>query len=84
MIAQVYEVEAVIREQSLSGERKRLHRLEHAKPLVEQFFAWVDEQLAPGVLRTRGSGGGSAVRYSSLVVLAVAACIFISSPAGLG
>ncbi len=23
-----------------------LHRLEHAKPLVEQFFAWVDEQLA--------------------------------------
>jgi len=46
MIAQVYEVEADIREKSLSGERKRLHRLEHAKPLVEQFFAWVDERLA--------------------------------------
>ena len=46
MIGQVYEVEADIREKSLSGERKRLHRLEHAKPLVEQFFAWVDEQLA--------------------------------------
>ena len=46
MIGLVYEVEAVIREKSLSGERKRLHRLEHAKPLVEQFFAWVDEQLA--------------------------------------
>ena len=30
----------------MSGENKRLHRLEHAKPLVEQFFAWVDEQFA--------------------------------------
>jgi transposase len=46
MIGKVYEVEAAIGEGSLSGERKRLHRLEHAKPLVEQFFAWVDEQLA--------------------------------------
>jgi transposase len=46
MIGLVYEVEAAIGENSLSGERKRLHRLEHAKPLVEQFFAWVDEQLA--------------------------------------
>jgi len=46
MIGQVYEVEADIRRQALSGENKRLHRLEHAKPLVEQFFAWVDEQLA--------------------------------------
>jgi transposase len=46
MIGLVYEVEAVIREKSLSGERKRLHRLEHAKPLVQAFFAWVDEQLA--------------------------------------
>lgn len=46
MIGLVYEVEADIGEKGLSGERKRLHRLEHAKPLVEQFFAWVDEQLA--------------------------------------
>lgn len=46
MIGKLYEVEADIRKQALSGERKRLHRLEHAKPLVEQFFAWVDEQLA--------------------------------------
>ena len=46
MIGKVYEVEATIGEKSLSGERKRLHRLEHAKPMVEQFFAWVDEQLA--------------------------------------
>jgi transposase len=46
MIGQVYEVEAAIRHKGLSGERKRLHRLDNAKPLVEQFFAWVDEQLA--------------------------------------
>jgi len=46
MISKIYEVEADIRARGLSGERKRLHRLEHAKPLVEQFFAWVDEQLA--------------------------------------
>jgi transposase len=53
MIGLVYEVEAAIGENSLSGERKRLHRLEHAKPLVEQFFAWVDEQLASqGLLPT--------------------------------
>ncbi len=46
MIGKVYEVEADIRQRGLSGENKRLHRLTHAKPLVEQFFAWVDEQLA--------------------------------------
>ena len=46
MIAKIYEVEADIRERALIGENKRLHRLEHAKPLVEAFFAWVDEQLA--------------------------------------
>jgi len=46
MIGKIYAVEADIREKSLSGENKRLHRLEHAKPPVEAFFAWVDEQLA--------------------------------------
>jgi len=46
MIGKLYEVEADICERALSGESKRLHRLEHAKPLVEKFFAWVDEQLA--------------------------------------
>jgi transposase len=45
MIGQVYEVEAEIRKRGLRGENKRLHRLTHAKPLVEVFFAWVDEQL---------------------------------------
>ncbi len=46
LIGKVYEVEATIKEKALSGERKRLHRQEHAKPLVEHFFAWVDEQFA--------------------------------------
>lgn len=46
MIGKVYEVEADIGKKALRGEHKRLHRLEHGKPLVEQFFAWVDEQLA--------------------------------------
>jgi transposase len=45
MIGKLYEVEAEIGQRSLSGENKRLHRLEHAKPRVEGFFAWVDEQL---------------------------------------
>jgi transposase len=46
MIGKIYDVEADIRKQALSGENKRLYRLEHAKPHVEQFFAWCDEQLA--------------------------------------
>jgi transposase len=46
MIGRVYAVQAEIRKRGLRGENKRLHRLTHAKPLVEEFFAWVDEQLA--------------------------------------
>jgi transposase len=46
LIGQIYAVEAEIGQRSLSGEPKRLHRLAHAKPRVEAFFAWVDEQLA--------------------------------------
>lgn len=46
MIGKLYEMEAEIRQRALSGENKRLHRLEHAKPRVDEFFAWVDEQLA--------------------------------------
>ncbi len=46
LIGQVYEVEAEIRKRRLSGESKRLHRLTHAKPLVEGLFAWIDEQFA--------------------------------------
>lgn len=46
LIGKVYEVEAEIRKRKLGGEAKRLHRLTHAKPHVERFFAWVDEQFA--------------------------------------
>lgn len=46
MIGAIYEVEAEIGRRALSGEDKRLHRLEHAKPKAEAFFAWIEEQLA--------------------------------------
>jgi transposase len=44
-------VEQHIRSQTLSGARKRDYRLTHAKPIVEQFFAWVAQQFeAQGLL----------------------------------
>ncbi len=44
-IAALYEIEDQIREQSLTGERKRQHRLTHSKPKVEAFFDWIDRQF---------------------------------------
>lgn len=44
-IGVLYEIEEDIRRAKLSGENKRLHRLTHSKPLVEQFFDWVDRQF---------------------------------------
>lgn len=44
-IKAMYAVEEQIREKKLSGEAKQIHRLMYSKPLVEYFFAWVDEQL---------------------------------------
>jgi transposase len=44
-IAALYRIEATIKERKLAGERKQLHRLTHGKPIVEQFFEWVDVQL---------------------------------------
>jgi len=44
-IKAMYAVEEEIRERKLAGEDKQWHRLTHSKPLVEMFFAWVDEQL---------------------------------------
>lgn len=50
-IAALYEIERHIRQSKLVGEAKRIHRLEHSKPLVDKFFAWVDERLtAQGLL----------------------------------
>ncbi len=44
-IAALYKVEEQIRERKLNAEAKRLHRLMHSKPLVDQFFDWVDKQF---------------------------------------
>lgn len=44
-IAPLYRIEEHIRDEKLCGEIKRLHRLTHSKPLVESFFAWVNERL---------------------------------------
>ncbi|MGE3676137.1 MAG: IS66 family transposase [Polyangiaceae bacterium] len=51
LIGGLYAVEDHIRERRLGGERKRLYRLAHAKPIVETFFAWVNAQFeAQGLL----------------------------------
>jgi transposase len=44
-IGALYEIEEDIRCAKLLGENKRLHRLTHSKPKVEQFFEWVDRQF---------------------------------------
>ncbi len=50
-IGGLYAVEERIRTQKLSAARKLDYRLMHAKPIVEQFFAWIDQQFeAQGLL----------------------------------
>jgi len=44
-IAGLYAVEARIREQGLSASAKCALRISQAKPLVDQFFAWIDKQF---------------------------------------
>ena len=44
-IGKLYKVEEAIREAKLKGDAKRRHRLDHSKPLVEKFFAWIDAQF---------------------------------------
>jgi transposase len=44
-IGMLYEIEQDIRRAKLTGQAKRLHRLTHSKPLVEQFFEWIDCQF---------------------------------------
>ena len=46
LIGKLYQVEEDILQAGLSGERKKAHRLAHAKPIVEHFFAWIDERFA--------------------------------------
>src|SRR3970040_697234 len=51
LIGGLYAVEDRIREQKLSVARKLDYRLMHAKPIVEQFFAWINQQFeVPGLL----------------------------------
>ena len=51
LIGGLYAVEERIRAQKLGAAKKLDHRLMHAKPLVEQFFAWVNQQFeAQGLL----------------------------------
>jgi transposase len=45
-IGALYEIERQIRQDKLEGQAKRIHRLTHSKPLVDEFFAWVDQRLA--------------------------------------
>ena len=45
LIGELYEVEAHIRAQRLTGARKLDYRLMQAKPISDRFFAWVNEQL---------------------------------------
>ena len=44
-IGALYAVEERIRKNKLKPEAKRAYRLEHAKPIVEGFFAWVQHAL---------------------------------------
>ena len=44
IIARLYSVEADAREQALEGEQLREHRLSHAKPIVDEVYAWRDWQ----------------------------------------
>lgn len=50
-IGRLYAVEDRIREQKLSMAKKLDYRLMHAKPIIETFFAWVNQQFeAQGLL----------------------------------
>jgi hypothetical protein len=44
-IAALYAVEAQIRENELTGDAKRDYRQQHAKPVLNRFFNWIDRQF---------------------------------------
>lgn len=51
MIGKLYAVEKHIREANLTGDALRRYRLEHARPVLEEFFVWVDARFeAQGLL----------------------------------
>jgi transposase len=45
LIGALYKIEADIKHEKLKGEAKRLHRLTHSKPLVDEFFDWIDRRF---------------------------------------
>jgi transposase len=49
-IGELYRIEAEIRDQGLIGAAKRDYRLTHAKPVVDAFFAWAEDQLERAAL----------------------------------
>jgi transposase len=53
LIARLYAIEDDIRERVLTGEDKRLHRLEHSKPLTDVFFHWVEQELNADALKAK-------------------------------
>jgi len=50
LIGQLYRIEEEIRAAELEGERKREVRDEKSRPIVERFFAWLDELLCERAL----------------------------------
>jgi hypothetical protein len=44
-IQKLYRVEEEIRNRGLDGQKKQDHRTEHARPVVEAFFAWCEQQI---------------------------------------
>jgi hypothetical protein len=49
-IREIYTHEEAIRSQKLEGEKKLAHRAERTRPLVEDFFAWLREELSASAL----------------------------------
>jgi len=44
-IGRIYEIEQEIRQRNLSAANKHLHRMTHSKPVVDEFFEWVQQRL---------------------------------------
>ncbi len=49
-IARLYQAEEAIKAKRLSGDKKRQYRLEHAQPVVQDFFQWCQQQRELGGL----------------------------------
>ena len=74
LIGGLYAVEERIREQKLSEAKKLNYRLMHAKPIGEQFFAWINQQfeaqgLLPSNPMTKALGYARERRYGLEVYL---------------